>query len=764
MVSDMERADDVSSAAARMVDAHLSADRPVVGSSNDLLGFAPSAGHMADVLLGLPSGDGFVVGIEGEWGAGKSSLLNLIEEQFRASKAEAKVVRFLPWLISSRDVLVKELLGEIVRCALELDEAKNGLNKWGRFTRWLGYGSPFVFDKRRKQLKKIYGDYSARLVSAAKVADLFGSYGAGAVATVGKGMVDSWIKTESLSKEKQLVQRELANVGSKIFVFIDDLDRLESAEVVEILRLVRAVVDFPNVVFVLCYSPSIIEGCINRALGVRRGLDYLEKIIQIRFSVPEPEAFDLRRMMGDSIKGVFPDVFLNEDVLSVGVRSRMAGVIDSEGQRALSTPRNVVRVLNSLRVHALPVLESIDLADMLWLQLIRLRSPDVYAWVDRYMREYAAMFDGAMVSSEIKRDFKSSLKSLLESLDDYPSGSFLQGLCDMLPGIHLDMVEGKSGYMELGKLFESLENGSLIDGKRLGSPVHYRFYFAQSAPKTGLADADFAAFMLDLNESATAASIRFLKLSERELFAGKSAALSLMERLQYKIDGLSQQQLVSTVLVLSECMDRLGGPRGSTGFAINWAWEDALKIFGRAWKRIDGAARREVVQSMFRTGSSIGWLTDLFRKETYSHGVYGNRAVDERERIFERAEYEFAASILIRRYEKIDNDFVSSVNRMAPILYAWLQYDARNEVTIRKKISDLCISDAGFLSLIDKLRSWERSNGDVSHPVRSAVLDDFMNAEGVERRLGDIWRRAESAHESEMAKQLLDSLTFGTEK
>ncbi len=764
MISDMERADQDSSAQAHMVDANLSADRPVVNSSKDLLGFAPSAGHMAGVLLGLPGGEGFVVGIEGEWGAGKSSLLNLIEEQFRGSKVEAKVVRFLPWIISSRDVLVKELLGEIVRCALELDEAKNGLNKWGRFTRWLGYGSPFIFDKRRKQLKKIYGHYSARLVSAAKVADLFGSYGAGAVATVGKGMVDSWIKTESLSKEKQLVQRELAKVDSKIFVFIDDLDRLEAAEVVEVLRLVRAVVDFPNVVFVLCYSPSILEGCINRSLGVERGFDYLEKIVQIRFSVPEPEAFDLRRMMGDSMKVVFPDVFLNEDVQSVGVRSRMAGVIDCEGQRALSTPRNVVRVLNSLRVHALPVLDNIDLADMLWLQLIRLRSPDVYAWVGRYMLEYAAMFDGAVVSFEVKRDFKTSLKTILKSAGDYPSGSFLQELADMLPGIHLDMVEGQSGYMELSELFESLESSSLIDGKRLGSPVHYRFYFAQSAPKASLADAEFSAFLLDLNESATAASIRFLKLSGRELFAGKNAAMSLMERLQYKIDDLSQQQLVSTVIVLSECMDQLGSPRISTGFGFNWAWEDALKIFGRAWKRIGGATRRELVQSVFGGGSSISWLTDLFRKETFSHGVYGSRAVDERERIFERAEYESAASALIRRYKKIDNDFVSSVYRMTPILYAWLQYDAGNEVIIRKKVSELCVSDAGFLSLLDKLRSWESSNGEVSHPIRSAVLDDFMSAEAVERRLGEIQRRADNSHEAAMAKRLLDSVTFGAEK
>jgi len=621
-----------------------------------------------------------------------------------------------------------------------------------------------MFDKRRRQLKNIYGDYSGRLVSAAKVADLFGGYGAGAVATVGRGLVDSWIKTESLAREKQLVQRELRKIESKILVFIDDLDRLEAGEVVEILRLVRAVVDFPNVVFVLCYSPSIIEGCLNRSLGLERGLDYLEKIVQIRFAVPEPEAFDLRSMMAGSVRDVFPAVFESEEMRSVDVRSRVAGVVDCEGQRALSTPRNVVRVLNSMRVHASPVLNSIDLADMLWLQLIRLRSPDVYAWVSRYMLEYAAMYDGAMVPSEIKQAFKSSLTSILRSDNDYPSESFLRELADMLPGIYLVMAGAKSQAMEVDKLFEPLESSSLIDGKRLGSPVHYRFYFSQSAPKTALADVDFFAFLKDLDGSAREASIRLLKLAERELLGGKNAAMSALGRLHYTISTLSQRQLVSVVIVLSECMDQVGDPQKAAAASFNWAWEDAVSILGTAWKRIDGLERRNAVQAMFRVGRSISWLTDVFRKETYSHGVHGSRKVDQKDRIFEKAEYDLAASLIIRRYEKIGTDSLASIYRVTPILYAWLQHDPKNASNIKRKVSELCVTDDGFLSLLEKMRSWQSSNGKVSFPIRSAVLDDFMSAEAVTERLSDISSREESSPNAAMAKRLLEAVVFGEEK
>src|SRR5690606_39707911 len=63
----------------------------------------------------------------------------------------------------------------------------------------------------------------------------------------------------SLEKEKAQIQEELRKLERKIVVFVDDLDRLEPNEVVEVLRLVRAVVDFPNVIYVLCYSRDIID-------------------------------------------------------------------------------------------------------------------------------------------------------------------------------------------------------------------------------------------------------------------------------------------------------------------------------------------------------------------------------------------------------------------------------------------------------------------------------------------------------------------------
>src|SRR5690606_28564047 len=102
----------------------------------------------------------------------------------------------------------------------------------------------------------------------------------------------------------------------------------------EVLRLVRAVVDFPNVIYVLCYSREIIAKNLSTALHIEKGEEFLEKIIQVRFSVPHPEAFDLRRMFRHDLQLLYPTLLDSERPRSRALMDRLAHVIDTEGGRA----------------------------------------------------------------------------------------------------------------------------------------------------------------------------------------------------------------------------------------------------------------------------------------------------------------------------------------------------------------------------------------------------------------------------------------------
>ncbi len=95
--------------------------------------------------------------------------------------------------------------------------------------------------------------------------------GLGPVKWTGKGikavgeLVGKTPASPQLSDLKDKLARSLRELGHRFVVTIDDVDRLEPAEVIEILRLVRSVIDLPNVVYLLCYDSEILAHSIEKA-------------------------------------------------------------------------------------------------------------------------------------------------------------------------------------------------------------------------------------------------------------------------------------------------------------------------------------------------------------------------------------------------------------------------------------------------------------------------------------------------------------------
>ena len=81
----------------------------------DRLGFAEVAARIATAITDRASSDGLVIGLDGEWGSGKSSLLTLIEGEFQRWPEESKptIISFRPWLVGNRDALLTSLFSEL---------------------------------------------------------------------------------------------------------------------------------------------------------------------------------------------------------------------------------------------------------------------------------------------------------------------------------------------------------------------------------------------------------------------------------------------------------------------------------------------------------------------------------------------------------------------------------------------------------------------------------------------------------------------------
>ena len=344
-----------------MNDAKLNNDAAITKRKQDRLGFRELARHLADAFLGNDLSGGLVVGIEGEWGSGKSSLANLALRKLKnkSKKHRLRIVRFSPWIIGNRD----ELLGQLFA---ELDSALSDL----------------LPIKRRKHVRTVlrkYAQASSLLAAPLKFAGDVGIPAAGAAgrALNSTASIASGLATPSLRKLNEELRADLIGLDGKVVVFVDDIDRLEPAEAVEVLRLIRAVADFPNVGYLLASDPDNLAKCLRKAIGVKDGKAYIEKIVQASFRIPVPANLDLRRLLDEEVRSIALDI-----VMPPEARDRLGRAVRHWCDEYISTPRDVARVSNSLKLYVAPVVRQIDVADALFVQIVRIRHPELHNWIE----------------------------------------------------------------------------------------------------------------------------------------------------------------------------------------------------------------------------------------------------------------------------------------------------------------------------------------------------------------------------------------------
>ena len=140
------------------------------------------------------------------------------------------------------------------------------------------------------------------------------------------------------------------------------------------MRLVKLVGDFPNTTYVLAYDQQRVA----TALGVTEqdGHEFLEKIIQLSHEVPPTPQGALGRVLVRTISTAVGDLDayrFNPDVYSE---------LYAAGLRELfTTVRDVRRYGNALPVTLELVKDEIELADILTLEALRVRTPKSFALI-----------------------------------------------------------------------------------------------------------------------------------------------------------------------------------------------------------------------------------------------------------------------------------------------------------------------------------------------------------------------------------------------
>lgn len=94
----------------------FSSDRPLTRPEDDRLGYARFAETVAESLSRMAPVGGFVVGIYGPWGSGKTTVLNFVQSYLRRADPQGglRVVQFNPWWFSGQEDLTIRFMEQLL--------------------------------------------------------------------------------------------------------------------------------------------------------------------------------------------------------------------------------------------------------------------------------------------------------------------------------------------------------------------------------------------------------------------------------------------------------------------------------------------------------------------------------------------------------------------------------------------------------------------------------------------------------------------------
>lgn len=276
-----------------MTDSLTRSDDSITTFSQDNLGREEFSRRIADRIRMAGTGPSVVFGLAGAWGAGKTSVLNMIQLSL-ADAPEWTVVEFTPWAATDLDALTSEFYEAIA-------SAMPSKGKKGKTARALLMSAVPVATSVAKVAVSNLIDHKLGAGTVKKLGD------AAAAATLDE--VENHASEQpapapfrsQFAKMSEAIER----TGAKVLVIVDDLDRLHSDELLVVMKAVRLLGRFPGVHYLLSYDRRTVLDLIKASdlagADSDRARAYLEKIVQYPFELPPLQPAHSRREVTEQI-------------------------------------------------------------------------------------------------------------------------------------------------------------------------------------------------------------------------------------------------------------------------------------------------------------------------------------------------------------------------------------------------------------------------------------------------------------------------------
>ncbi|KAA5826253.1 hypothetical protein FPF71_05410 [Algibacter amylolyticus] len=186
--------------------------------------------------------ESFSIGLNAVWGHGKSSFLHKFKRDFEHKNPKEIVFWYRIWKNKGSNAIIENF-----------------------------------FEELKNQLKTHSGDISDNIDNYVNSILSLSNSELHNIISTGKDLLS---ENETLENFYTSINENIKKIDKQIIILLDDLDRLESSEILNTLKLIRTLSDFNNIIFIAGYDRKYVVETIEKSKD-----NYIDKIFNVEINL-----------------------------------------------------------------------------------------------------------------------------------------------------------------------------------------------------------------------------------------------------------------------------------------------------------------------------------------------------------------------------------------------------------------------------------------------------------------------------------------------
>ena len=401
----------------------------------DLLERGNIINKLYEVVTKCYNGEKFVLSLQGEWGSGKTTIINNFKKLIKDDANIIIIDDFDPWSYEDEQAMFKGMFDSIMK--------KIGINFSIRdISNFLNFYIDAIFNNSKYENKY-------------KIAKKY------------------YLDIDKSNKLKLIINTYLKNNNKKILFIIDNIERADKDNINLLFKLVNNIFNFDNVIYLLSFDDNRMKEIFNNDFN--SNYKYLKKIIQLEVKVPKIDENVMKDVVGRCIKNLMKLYEINFN--------------EKDNEKTIELLAQKIKDLRELKIYLNSVISfnkllnnNLNIQDTMLLELIKSQNVELYEEIWRN-RKYFISEDTTIFGKSYNydtREFNKKAKDYFDKLFILQTNKeYKEILAFMFPYVE-NYLNDREVRTENTQYFYGKEDYQTnLKNKRIFNARYFELYFSQ---------------------------------------------------------------------------------------------------------------------------------------------------------------------------------------------------------------------------------------------------------------------------------------------